>query len=55
LDLVDAANCADPFATNATVPFMMFGGGDGTPFLQHDASTSLLGTSGVPGVTFTMG
>jgi len=55
LDLTDAANCADPVASNASVPFMMFGGGDGSPFLQHDSSSSLLGTTGVPGITFTMG
>jgi hypothetical protein len=55
LDIVDAANCADPFASNAAVQYEMFGGGDGSLFLQHDSSTSLLGTTGVSGITFTMG
>jgi hypothetical protein len=48
IDLPNAIGCFDDVADNASVANEMFGGGAGS-------STSLLGTGGVPGITFTLG
>jgi hypothetical protein len=48
LDLANAAGCADGTANNATLGAVLVGGGAGT-------STSVLGSTGIPGSSFSLG
>jgi hypothetical protein len=60
LDISNALGCADGTPNNATISTVLSGGGNGASFggtgtNGEDTSTSLLGSTGVPGLGFSLG